>query len=91
MAEQRVKWKHDCPNPDHCGYERGGTVWIPKYANEHTDFYEAAKALGLTADPPPDPGRAYSMVDWDCRPGALQMHYWDDLEIVAAAGLGKPQ
>lgn len=83
----RVAWKHDCPNPDHCGYESGGTVWIPKRGR---DAYAQARGLGLTADPAPEPGRAYAMVAFDCRAGVLQMHYWDELEIVAAGLGGKP-
>jgi hypothetical protein len=93
MATQRVMWRHDCPMPDYCGYERGGVVWIPKDALTEAfslSPYEVAQGLGLTADDAPDPSRPHVMVAWDCRPGALQVHYWDELEVVAGARLGQP-
>lgn len=80
MNGQRVTWRHDCPNPSHCGYESGGIVWAPASG---ADPYLAAKTLGLTADPAPEPGRPYAMVAFDCRRAVLQMHYWDELETVA--------
>lgn len=89
MDTQRVMWRHDCPmSPGTCLYDQGGEVWHPKkglLAEFSWSPYQVALGLGLTADHAPDPSRPHTMVAWDCRPGALQMHYWDELEIVATA------
>lgn len=78
----RVKWIHDCPVNHPCGYDRGGTVWRPK-PSELNDW-QVADMLGLTADPQPDPDREFVMVAWDCRPGVLQVHYVDELEVAVS-------
>jgi hypothetical protein len=79
----RVRWRHDCL-AGNCRYDTGGTVWVPNddLLDAHGDTYAAAKALGLTADPPPTTGRPFVMVAWDSRRGALQVHYLDELELV---------
>lgn len=79
----RVNWIHECQNPGTCGYSTGGEIWVPNddILDAHQgSTYDAASALGLTADPPPTPGRDYAMVRFDCRRAVLQMHYWDELE-----------
>lgn len=82
----RVKWIHDCPGDNGCDYDKGGDVWRPHPSRWYGDAlltdYEIAINLGFTADPPPDPDRQYAMVQWDCRRGVLQLHYWNELEEV---------
>lgn len=80
----RVKWMHDCPSGGGtCGYDQGGTVWVPNDAirAEHpgASDYQIAAALGLTVDPA---SCGEVMVDWDCRPGALQAHHAAELEAL---------
>jgi hypothetical protein len=43
------------------------------------DAYTWAKTLGLTGDDPPEPGRDYVMVQLDDRPGALEVHYAENV------------
>lgn len=59
-----------------------GQTWVPRFANEYGSFYTAAKELGLTADPAPDESRPYVLVHFDDRPGALEVHYRDELEFL---------
>lgn len=79
-SHARVKWIHDCPVNHPCGYDQGGSVWRPTISR--LDDWQVADTLGLTGDPRPDPDREFVMVAWDCRPGTLQMHYVDELELL---------
>lgn len=68
---------------EHVGYPgRQGEIWVPKFANAHVDFWHAAKALGLTADPEPDETREWHMVEWDNRVGVLEVRYLEELTFL---------
>lgn len=70
---------------EHVGFPgRLGTVWTPKYANEHESFYEAAKAQGLTSpsEKLPDENENYHMVTWDDRPGVVEVRYLGELFVL---------
>jgi len=68
---------------EHVGFPgRQGEIWVPKFANAHVDFWHAAKALGLTADPEPDEAREWHMVGWDNRPGVVEVRYLEELTFL---------
>lgn len=63
-----------------------GTVWVPskstKKANAGHNDYQIAVKLGLTVDPLPLDGSHFALVEFDDRPGVLQVHSWQDLTVV---------
>jgi hypothetical protein len=61
-----------------------GNVWWPTDAQckvaASIDPWTVAHRRGLTADPAPVANRPYVMVAWGNRPGALQVHYLEELQ-----------
>lgn len=77
-----------CKEHDMC-MPRHGTIWRANSLvralltiDSLPGDYELASELMLTIDPAPEPGRQYFMVKFDDRPGALEMHYAEDLEFL---------
>lgn len=80
----RVRWKDSEES-------REGSVWHchPLFKQRGETDYEYAVRVGLCGDPKPEKGEPV-LVAWDDRPGGLQAHTWDELEVIDEGARQEP-
>jgi hypothetical protein len=63
-----------------------GTVWTPsreaKKAHPGATDYMIAVRLNLCRDPLPLDRSHFALVEFDDRPGVLQVHAWQELKVI---------